>query len=238
MQASHKFITLYYLFWYDKIELSGSVLIGNSCIVGYVFVCFLHHFSQFWWNLCCEHVRVDRCFISLKNARAAELHVGDAVSASLNKCWNNHLCHHLFGQDRHHSREWLKSAHSIIETLLVHIVTVDDLGDEACNNPVSTECCRELSRFFYTHVTNWGRCICEVLEVDCFEASSENLKAECYWEFSNQFKNCHANAPLCVLGHCCQNCEQARGKKLCSDNSWKFMHVRCDIKAHFRAIIL
>ena len=178
-------LKIWYVLSNYKLECTHSVLICNCCVVSYVFVCLLHHFSQFWRNLCCEHIRIDRGFISLKNTRTAELYVWNAIGASLNQGWHNHLCDHLFGENRHDSGKWLESAHSIIEALLVNIVTVYNLWDEACNNPVSTKCCRELSRFSYTHITHWSSRVCQVLEVDCFKASSENIKAESYWQFSD-----------------------------------------------------
>ena len=115
----------------------GSSLSGRSsfeskrCIVCHVLVALLLHFPQLRHNLCLESFLVNACFILLDNTRAAELHVRDAISTCFDESGHDHLSNITFVEDWHDDGKGLESAHPIVESLLVHVVTVDDLGDQA-----------------------------------------------------------------------------------------------------------
>ena len=176
---------------------------GDCSEVGDVLVRLLRHFSQLGHDLKLEDLRVEICSGRLDNTSYTELHVGYPVTRRLDECRQDMLSDLFLGEDWNACSEGHNCAHTVVVALLINVVTVNYLRHKVVDSPVGTKCFSKYGGLFNTHITHRGCCVRQVLHKNCFKTSLENFYTKCCGKFSNQFKNCHTDAPLCIFSEGC-----------------------------------
>ncbi len=88
-----------------------------------------------------------------------ESHVGDGVLHGLQENRDHVLGNLLLGDMSDDLLQRRQAAHSIVVTLLVNIISLDNFGNESSDNPVALELISQLFSLADTSVSDRGSCV-------------------------------------------------------------------------------
>lgn len=170
-------------------------------------------------NLAVEDARVDVLLLSLNNLGRRESDVGNWVLEGLDQEGHDVLSDVFLGNERHNHLQRIQRAHAVVVPLLVDVVVLNHLWQEAVHNPVLSELLCEVSRLCDPH---FSHCRCGVVQVrqeDSLEMLLEDFFSKALSQLANKPEDDHANSPLSVFGELSKLCNERSGEYFLTNDS-------------------